>query len=729
MHMNKRSFWILLLFAVPSFCDALVGNSNENYQSDYQSAAADYYDTIADSFSDDQNVSKSQERSFFWDRNYSISARSLQGNGVGFNKGYSSLDTLILFSQMNGVYPFFDLRGHLFNDGKWAANAGFGMRFKPESKDLLIGFNAFYDYRDATHSHFNQFAGGLEFSGPRWDININGYFPFGKRKHFYRSGFERFQGHSAFFLKKAEFPFIGGDLRIGTTLYSHPVFNFYASMGAYDFYGQYGKNAAGGFFDLKLNVTSYLTFEGWVSYDSNFRWRGNGELRLTIPFGLNLKGRVDSEETWIANKLSQHVPRFEIIVTDIHKKRAIARNPSTNDPYYFLFVDNAFGSSDGSIENPFTNFTEAQAASSPGDVIYVFPGNGTSQGMNLGITLLDDQILTGANVTLPALTSFGLKSIPPQASTAPIISNTGDTVTLGNNNTVSGFAIISTGGNGISGTNTTNATITDNAITSNSTDINLSSFTGTAIITGNASQGTNGININGQSDTNGFAVLISNNNFANSNTGNSTSIIIADFSGAPLTSFVTISSNRFIGDSGATSTLTAINVAEASFFDTNLAVTIVNNSAINLFKFMDIESSFGGTLSADIDGNIGSSFGGDGIFLNSSSTSTPPAASMNAVVTNNVVLNANLQAGGSSGININAAGVGTGTINSLKLVNNIASAPASSGFTLTSPSAASFVLQSPAFNKGATAALNAVEALNTGSFSATAANFTYIPLQ
>ena len=68
--------------------------------------------------------------------------------GVGYNTGYTTLELFLTPNWDSNVQPFVDLRGHIFNDGKWAANAGLGAR-GAWLKDVIFGLNTYYDFRDA----------------------------------------------------------------------------------------------------------------------------------------------------------------------------------------------------------------------------------------------------------------------------------------------------------------------------------------------------------------------------------------------------------------------------------------------------------------------------------------------------------------------------------------------------------------------------------------------------
>jgi hypothetical protein len=112
-----------------------------------------------------------------------------------------------------------------------------------------------------------------------------------------------------------------------------------------------------------------------------------------------------------------------------------------------IFVNNTNPmSGTGTFANPYNTLAAAQLASGPGDVIFVFVGDGTSNGMNAGFVLKDNQKLIGSGL--------------------PLITNTsGNGIELANNNVVSGLHIDSTAGWGIHGTGIAATSLTGNLVT------------------------------------------------------------------------------------------------------------------------------------------------------------------------------------------------------------------------------------------------------------------------
>ena len=79
-----------------------------------------------------------------------VSARYTSPKGVGYDQGYTTLETFLSpWDVFNDKWlPFVDGRGHIFDNGKWAANAGLGVRYLSCSR--VWGINSYYDYRNTS---------------------------------------------------------------------------------------------------------------------------------------------------------------------------------------------------------------------------------------------------------------------------------------------------------------------------------------------------------------------------------------------------------------------------------------------------------------------------------------------------------------------------------------------------------------------------------------------------
>lgn len=398
--------------------------------------------------------------------------------GIGYKTGYTTLEGFFAPQAYlkEAWVPFLDIRGHVFDNGRLSANAGLGLRYLAKSR--VWGINGYYDYRNTSHQHYNQVAAGLESLGRIWDFRINGYLPVGRKQSgFSSSKFSAFKGHHLLLRRTRHFSMKGANAEAGFHADHFKNAPLYFAAGPYYLTGV-GKTAWGGELRARVDLLhDYLRIEANTSYDHFFKWIGQAQVSVNIPFG-GKKKVIKNAESSCARTMTLHrralqpVDRHEIIPEGKQRAVSPAINPATGKPWYFWFVDNT-SSSKGTYESPYPTLLDAQNASSPNQVIYVFPGDGTTTGMASGITLQDAQMFLGASTPHPIPTTKGVVIIPALASSAPTITNTaGDTITLMNNNTISGFHIMANNGNGLSGTHVHNLIAYQNTFVTNVSDTN-----------------------------------------------------------------------------------------------------------------------------------------------------------------------------------------------------------------------------------------------------------------
>ncbi len=382
------------------------------------------------------------------------SLRHIESNGLGYNTGYTTLEGFFVpLPSLNTRWiPFLDVRGHIFNNSKPAANAGIGLRYIADTR--VWGSNIYYDYRKTSHHNYNQVSFGLESLGRYLDYRVNGYFPLGKHKSsLYDPHFDSFSGHSLFIARKQELALKGCNGEVGVHIAKVKGIDFYSALGPY-YFGNDQKHTFGGQFRIGMDVLSILRLEGNTSYDHLYKWIGQGQISLSYAFTPKTISRKHKKgscsfHSSVRDRAFQRVDKQEIIVTSTQQKKSIAINPATGLPYTFWFVDNTSHSL-GTFESPFNTLADAQSASNVNDIIIVFPGDGTDRGMSNGITLKNGQKLWGASIPHQLSTSLGNITVKPLANQMPTISNSGITldtnapppvITAANSNDIEGLKI------------------------------------------------------------------------------------------------------------------------------------------------------------------------------------------------------------------------------------------------------------------------------------------------
>ncbi|HSX26347.1 MAG TPA: inverse autotransporter beta domain-containing protein [Chlamydiales bacterium] len=435
--------------------------------------------------------------------------------------------------------PFVDLRGHIFDDGKWAANGGIGLRSLLGGR--VFGAYVYYDYRNTKHKNiYNQISFGLETLGNWWDVRVNGYVPIGsKESSAYDLAFSEFAGNNAFVTQKFEYALAGANGEIGGYLVKWRDGDLYAAAGPYYLKGTLGDGIWGGEVRFRGTYKTWLALEANYSYDHVFKNIVQGQVAFSYAFGPKCRIKKDENgccraDVGLYNRMVSPVVKNEIIPVNHKKVESVAIDPATGEPYFFWFVDNTSHSA-GTYESPFSTLVAAQNASATHDIIYVFPGDLTTTGMAAGITLKNYQKLWGSAIPHTLNTTVGSVQIPsfssglfqntlPSISIAlvPIITSSvdpSDVVILANNNEISGLYIQNTFGSGLTGSSITNLTITHNIIQGPDTSdvpggygISLNNVLGTVLIDSNMIfQGNVGVNIVA-TDIQNANYIISNNN-------------------------------------------------------------------------------------------------------------------------------------------------------------------------------------------------------------------------
>lgn len=399
-------------------------------------------------------------------RIYNIYTDYVFGRGLGYNEGYSTLGFFTAPRFSGNWLPFVDFRGHVFNDGKWAANGGFGARYFIDFFQIFFGMNGFYDYRRYKKANFNEAGLGVELLGNWVAFRANGYIPFGRDQKIIGYSFNKFQGNQLIINESAYLSMWGVDGELEARVFSYKGAEFQLAAGPYYYKtkSDFDKDMVGGRVKGSLQFRKFLYASATTTFDRIFNWRWQGEVGFNIPFGPRVSKACASKETInsfcsndsaLLRRASSPVERQEIIVISKQKRPLTALDPSTGLPLVFWHVNNLFAAPGaGTFESPFPALATAQSASNAGDTILVNYGNGSSLGYSTGITLKANQHLIGTAIPFLVSSSVGDVIVPALTPNRyPTITNAGASiVTLSNNNEVAGLNL-SGGLNGIFGSN------------------------------------------------------------------------------------------------------------------------------------------------------------------------------------------------------------------------------------------------------------------------------------
>ncbi|MCP5491938.1 MAG: inverse autotransporter beta domain-containing protein [Chlamydiales bacterium] len=356
-------------------------------------------------------------------------------NGVGYDTGYTTAELFLCPAWKNDFMPFLDLRGHVFDNNQFASNIGIGLRYNWSG--WAIGGNFYYDFREAQNINPHQLGGGLEFLSRYFDVRANGYAPIASTKYESSPKFEKFEGHSAIFSRRLRAALPAVDAEIGVPLGSRcAIVNWYAALGSYYLFektvnGVDLGNAVGGKGRIVFDLISRFNFAFDTTYDKIFKWTFQGTAGISMPLGPRKK--ILRSKNFLCEARNQLPYRSEIIPVERKNQRQSVGN--------IIFVDNR-SSSLGTFESPYPTTAIAMAASKPGDVIYIFPGDGTTTGYDTALTLLQNQTLQGSAADLDLGNGFIVPAQTP--GSYPALTSAGNTITVAANTTISGLDITAT---------------------------------------------------------------------------------------------------------------------------------------------------------------------------------------------------------------------------------------------------------------------------------------------
>ncbi len=168
----------------------------------------------------------------------------------------------------------------------------------------------------------------------------------------------------------------------------------------------------------------------------------------------------------------------------------------------------------GSFERPFDSLADAEAASQPGETIFVFAGSGTKAALDSGISLKPDQKLLGEGI---AFAFNGIEVVP--AGSKPVLRSTvvlddSPVVSLADGNEVAGLSFEDVVNEAILGQDVNGFDIHDNTfLDPNGEAIRLINVSGSGVVTRNSISGGNqgGIGIVLDGETTVATILATDN--------------------------------------------------------------------------------------------------------------------------------------------------------------------------------------------------------------------------
>lgn len=426
----------------------------------------------------------------------------------GSDRRLTGVEAFVPLSWDGQVLSFTDLRFVGDDADGREFNAGLGLRRVSDDGSYILGGYGFFDRRrSSTGNLYSQMTAGAELLTEDWDFRANGYLPLSKERVLSEtrtalpasltlSGTGILASGGEAIAQAIEHPMAGADFEIGRKLpflESTWFADTRAYAGAFHFDAE-GVRAMDGFrFRVETAPLSWLRF-GAEHQQDNIRGETDfieARVRIPLDFWKGRKDRTDTRPEGILNRLDTRISRDVDVVTQGGTQTRDERiddvpvlNADTGTEQKIYVVDNeAAGGGDGSMDAPFNTLAAAQAAAGAHDIVYVRAGDGTSTGMNAGVTLgQTGQRLIGSGVALTfdtdTMTAPGIPGgvaggmVIAAATAAPLITNAGGngiSITA-DDVEVAGLTVNGAGDNGIYARNADGVTIRDVTASGNTND-------------------------------------------------------------------------------------------------------------------------------------------------------------------------------------------------------------------------------------------------------------------
>ncbi|MBS0652349.1 MAG: inverse autotransporter beta domain-containing protein [Verrucomicrobia bacterium] len=214
-----------------------------------------------------------------------VTAFGVVGNGIGYDGGYTGLDVMFAPEYPAfAVMPFIEAQGIFIFENQWAANLGVGGRSLSDKIPAMVGFNAFYSFREGDQGSYHQLGLGGELIGRRWELNANAYIPLGKTHHTRKCVWDDYIGDFKAVRRKKERSLFGGNAALSVLAVKAGDFMLYASGGPYFLTGKSAHPQVwGGQVAIQPQYGDYFALSFIVSSDNFWGTLYQGGFVISLP--------------------------------------------------------------------------------------------------------------------------------------------------------------------------------------------------------------------------------------------------------------------------------------------------------------------------------------------------------------------------------------------------------------------------------------------------------------
>ncbi|MBE9127253.1 MULTISPECIES: right-handed parallel beta-helix repeat-containing protein [unclassified Coleofasciculus] len=447
-----------------------------------------------------------------------VGANFSTGPGVGYSSSFGGIEGFLPLWQTPGSNLTF-LEGRLLlstEDANVGGNIIMGHRIYDANANRVLGGYIAYEYRSTEDSSFNQIGAGFESLGEFWDVRGNAYVPVGDTRQ------QASETTSNLGLSVSDPFFQGNFLAVSRNQQQQINRRYEAAMAGVDIEAGVKVASLGQTGDLRGYAGLYYydapDSDGVVGWRTRLEARPTDMLRLglslsnddrfgtnvVLSIGANFPGTrprgLDKQEQVLARLAESPQRNFTIVVDEQVESELLATqetvlimNPDTGEPWRFRHTNLGIGMGDGTFENPTGTVAQALSVAQPNDIVYVQPG--TNPGIAAFAIPDGVQVLSTGPVQQINTEELSLIQLP--LSGAGVLPEVTGTVTMGNDTTLSGFALNGIPGAGITGRDISTIIIRENAIANAAAEgIALNNVTGQITLIDNTIRNSGGEGFN-----------------------------------------------------------------------------------------------------------------------------------------------------------------------------------------------------------------------------------------
>ncbi len=237
---------------------------------------------------------------------------------IPFATNYTTAEAIFAPEYCLGtIMPMMDVRGHRFDNNTYAANIGLGGRYVPnpcsDSFCEMLGFNAYYDYRQGCIGYYHQIGVGIEVLSRWWDFRANAYAPFGPRRHIHTCTFD-YPGDYHAIRRSIESISYSFNAEIGWLMFELPEsFLLYAAAGPYFIARtKFDEGVVGVEVRLRPQYRDYLALDLSWRYDHLFETIWQVGIIFNLPL-YQIGGRNKTPCSLTDRQIYQPIQRFEVM--------------------------------------------------------------------------------------------------------------------------------------------------------------------------------------------------------------------------------------------------------------------------------------------------------------------------------------------------------------------------------------------------------------------------------